>query len=749
MSALFGTKARTPDDVIRVTVGRNSAPVSWLSQSERPTMEQVGKRCGRWVERCLKINAQVSASVVPRLYAIDNAEGVIAKSRKMKPRPVDVFTKARFAGRHGMPIGSRASKALQGNLDNLVEVTDHPALDMLNDVNPYTEGYSFRQFAYFDLQLFGRLFWVLVGDGVDSGGPPEQLWRLRPQLTKVLRDPVNFVGGYEYRNGTEKKTFTPEEVFWLKQLDPWDDWGGLGWVEAWLKTIDADFSVVDFQDWIFKRGGMPDFVVKGGPTTDAQRRQFRFNFRKLFGNMRNREENLGFIGKDDEIVELSHRPKDMEYIQARNITRDEICAASGVPKSYVTNDDVNRSTAAEGDPTHIKITIWPLVTLLEDALNQRLLPRWSDRLILIHENPLREDIAVTIQNRESKLRSGYSVNETRLDEGKETLKDPNADISLIGAGLSTLDRVVNPPEPIDPFGGAFGGGGKDDDKPKGDEEKAAPVHECKHSHAMVSQKALWNTTTKDDRLTARARALGEAAFAAALRTVLLEQAKALQAAVASMGETISIEAAMEFVSTPEWSSRLAEVAAPFVERAVLRGGIAGLAKYGLEVDFTAANPRVQEFVNTYTVRLAETMQETTRVQLRDLLGEGLTNGETTAELAKRIREFDSSVNGYRSEMIARTESARAFERGQEVAWKESGEVEGKTWLLAPGACEFCEAAAAEYATKAVPLGVPFYSQGTVLKGTQGGTMTLDYEAVEGPPLHPFCRCDLLPVLREA
>jgi hypothetical protein len=68
--------------------------------------------------------------------------------------------------------------------------------------------------------------------------------------------------------------------------------------------------------------------------------------------------------------------------------------------------------------------------------------------------------------------------------------------------------------------------------------------------------------------------------------------------------------------------------------------------------------------------------------------------------------------------------AAADIRGNLIGWQESGIVSGKQWLLSADACEDCAA-------------------------YDGVVVDLDDDFGEGdPPLHPNCRCDVLPVLGE-
>ncbi len=82
---------------------------------------------------------------------------------------------------------------------------------------------------------------------------------------------------------------------------------------------------------------------------------------------------------------------------------------------------------------------------------------------------------------------------------------------------------------------------------------------------------------------------------------------------------------------------------------------------------------------------------------------------------------------------------------QTEAWKASGLVEVVEWQVASNACQYCQAMGGKR-WKRRKIGNAFVAQGTVLTGTKGGKMLVDYADVLGPPLHPNCRCDLMPII---
>lgn len=164
-------------------------------------------------------------------------------------------------------------------------------------------------------------------------------------------------------------------------------------------------------------------------------------------------------------------------------------------------------------------------------------------------------------------------------------------------------------------------------------------------------------------------------------------------------------------------------------------------------DEAEANPLAVRAARNAADRMSLSVSENAARYIADTVARGIQEGATISEMADAIAER-RGISRTRAEMIARTESAYAYSEGRLEAMKESGVVIGKRWLLSPDACEFCEAAGRTFGQKTIPVDTPFYTVGTTLKGTRGGTMQLTYRDVQGAPLHPNCRCDIIAVTEQ-
>jgi len=162
---------------------------------------------------------------------------------------------------------------------------------------------------------------------------------------------------------------------------------------------------------------------------------------------------------------------------------------------------------------------------------------------------------------------------------------------------------------------------------------------------------------------------------------------------------------------------------------------------------------------------AEAIVETSRKALSGMFKQGVAEGWSIPTMQKGIEQLftqwtegnlrleewawiDQRMPKYRREMIARTETIRASNKGAEALYQQWG-VEYKEWLTAfdERTCPWC----AQMNGKRLVTGGTWFQKGEQwnVEVEEGGEtrikgMVLDYEDVKGPPLHPNCRCTLIP-----
>jgi HK97 family phage portal protein len=143
----------------------------------------------------------------------------------------------------------------------------------------------------------------------------------------------------------------------------------------------------------------------------------------------------------------------------------------------------------------------------------------------------------------------------------------------------------------------------------------------------------------------------------------------------------------------------------------------------LDLAFDVENERVQEVLDLLAQQVRR-VSDTTREDIRKLVGLQASEGWSIDDLAAEILKRSEIETPNRARLIARTETARAYSEGSLLAYGDSGVVDRVEWLVTDP-CPICQPLAGQTA----PVGGEF-AQGI---------------RVPGDP-HPGCRCALAPIV---
>ncbi len=122
---------------------------------------------------------------------------------------------------------------------------------------------------------------------------------------------------------------------------------------------------------------------------------------------------------------------------------------------------------------------------------------------------------------------------------------------------------------------------------------------------------------------------------------------------------------------------LIEVALPRITEIVKINGTAAFAELGIEGSFDVTNPEVIKFIKKRAGLLIKSIGDTTLEKLKKTLAAGVDVGESIPKLAERISGVFTDAKGYRSTLIARTETQTAANSGNLEAYRQSGIVKKK------------------------------------------------------------------------
>lgn len=332
-------------------------------------------------------------------------------------------------------------KSRTDNPDDRVKVLRHAALDLWNKPNPFMARQEFVETFQQHEDLVGEAWWVI---GTDPRAPtfPLTLWPVRPDRMMPIPDAERFISGYVYLSPDGQTIpLRVEQVIFLKLPNPMDPFRGMGPIQSILADLDANKYSAEWNRNFFINGAVPGGIVElPGSMSDTQFDEWNERWEEQHKGVANAFR-VATLENGAKWVDVKYTNNDMQFVELRNVSREIIREAFGIPKFAIgIIDDINRATAEASTAWFASELIVPRLDRIKAALNDKLLPLFGDdTLEFDYENPVPED---------EERKSIIVVNKANA---AKTLKDAgwDEDDILATVGLPPM-KFEEPPAPVAP-----------------------------------------------------------------------------------------------------------------------------------------------------------------------------------------------------------------------------------------------------------------------------------------------------------
>jgi HK97 family phage portal protein len=171
---------------------------------------------------------------------------------------------------------------------------------------------------------------------------------------------------------------------------------------------------------------------------------------------------------------------------------------------------------------------------------------------------------------------------------------------------------------------------------------------------------------------------------------------------------------------------------------------AEIASVGIGHSFELEAVEAKQAVQAEAFKFAKKVTNTSSEQVKTVIHGAFSEGKSLGELAKDLKKLNDQWSDSRVKMIARTETAKAANRGADIAYKQAGVTHYRySAVLDSATSEICQ----HLNGKIVQSGSPFLTQKEGFIDSKGTSANLSYN--DGVPLpgdaHPNCRSTLIPV----
>lgn len=399
--------------------GSLSAALDAYRRHRAPTAAELLGELKNTAWTCASINAAVCASFPPRLYVATRPGDAAPRCRT---RSLEATTMRRL-----LTLKSELHPLKSAIVE---EVTEHPLLTLLRQVNPVHNSFDLWELTELYLEVHGSAYWLLDFDG--TFGIPSQIWILPSQNVTPFRKPDSprLVDWYEYR-GRKLERFPPERVIHFRFPDPRDPYcSGMGPLRACFEQVALTSEYTAMKRSIYDHTGLPGVLITPEESLgEDERTRLEKMWQQKF--QRGGQGQALVADASLKVNILSHSMGDLAALADIKATKEDIANAFHVPLPFLSGD-TNLANMQAADHLHKALAIVPRLRRRDEKINEQLIPLYdpSGRLFVASDDPTPANQDFVLRQEQADVRSGVrTINEIRAGRGLSPVPWGNTPLS--------------------------------------------------------------------------------------------------------------------------------------------------------------------------------------------------------------------------------------------------------------------------------------------------------------------------------
>jgi HK97 family phage portal protein len=259
-------------------------------------------------------------------------------------------------------------------------IPNHPIEQLLRRPNRRQSRFQLMETTIGFLQLTGNAYWYLASD---SGGPPDQIYILRPDRVRIkpgvsAEQPI---AAYVYTVNNVDIPLDPDQVIHFKRFHPGSDLYGLSPIEAAALEIQGDSAMARWNTAYFgKEMAIPAGVVSIKNTiSDGDFESIQKQWQQSYGGTRRK---TAFIrGADVTFQPIGTNHQEMDFGAGRQFNKELVMLVWGIPPGIL-DKNATEANALAGYEVFTRDTLYPAMVEIADTLTLALAPFYADHLVI-------------------------------------------------------------------------------------------------------------------------------------------------------------------------------------------------------------------------------------------------------------------------------------------------------------------------------------------------------------------------------
>lgn len=305
-------------------------------------------------------------------------------------------------------------------------VHDHPVAKLLDRPNPWTTHYRFLEQLAVDFFIYDTAYQLKVKTEQGLG-----LIRLPPAMVTPKGDNWLTPDYFEFRGSKGKREYGREEVLYLRGYGGNED-AGISPIESLRQILRESYAGSEMREQLMRNGARvsgyllrPASAPKWSPGAKAG---FKADWQAQYTGNGPQSGGTPILEDDMTFVEASQNAKELQYVEVRKLTREEVATAYHVsPPMVGILDHATFSNIVELHKMLYQDTLGPPLKMIEGDLALQVIDDLAPGGKIYVEFNIREKLTASFEERSASMQVSVgapwmTVNEARALDNRPPLE---------------------------------------------------------------------------------------------------------------------------------------------------------------------------------------------------------------------------------------------------------------------------------------------------------------------------------------
>jgi HK97 family phage portal protein len=304
-------------------------------------------------------------------------------------------------------------------------LSDHPLAALMGRPNPYTTPYRLINALVHDLGIYDAAYWGKVYAGEDRA-----IVRVPPALVRPKGDSWVHPEKFEIRGNKGKREVNPEEVVYFHGYRPEDDREGCSSIESLRRILAEEFEAGRYREQTLRNGARMSGYIKrpkeAGDWSPDAKKKFRSQWQSQYSGNGPQAGGTPILEDGMEFVPASQTAEQLQYVETRKLTREEVAAAYFIPPPMVgLLDQATYSNIEQQHRMLYQDTLGPWLVQIEQEIELQLIPDMPDNSGVYVEFNIAEKLKGSFEQQATAIQTMVGGPVMTRNEGRARLNLPS------------------------------------------------------------------------------------------------------------------------------------------------------------------------------------------------------------------------------------------------------------------------------------------------------------------------------------